>query len=329
MEPRVLSWGGEVNLPGPTDVRLMLIAGFGSGPETLRRLGEHVHERVGASVVITPLAAHTGDAQAFYRSRAWHYLREAEQRFLALWAERQAPLLLGGYSTGALVALLIGARHPAKVAGLVLVSPALRLSATGRRLVGYTFGSVYYIGLPLGMLLTVAGLAWQARKRGWTRERRWLGQAGSVSAFAAAALALRRITVPLDTGGPMARGGEQVLPPHFARASLATGSTLVPLQLAARWRLSRVTLPICFVFGEEDTVVDIRFASLRTAHRRDTELHIVPHAPHRVVTHEECHAIIADFVARTAAERRAPAGLLNHVDEPDAPALDGVPEAGA
>jgi pimeloyl-ACP methyl ester carboxylesterase len=330
MEPRVLPWGGEISLPGSSGLRVMLIAGFGSGPETLRGLGEHLRDHVGASVLIAPLAAHTGDARAFYRSRGWHYFREAEERFLALWAEKQEPLLLGGYSTGGLVALLIGARHPAKVAGLVLMSPALRLSATGKQLVGYTFGSVYYVGLPLGMLLTAAGLAWEARKHGWTRGRRWLGLAGSAGAFAAAAVALRRITVPLEGGGPMERDGEEILPPHFARASLATGSTLVPLQLAARWRLSHVELPICLVFGEEDTVVDIRFARLRTAGRHNAELRIVPHAPHRVVTHEGCHAVVADFVARTAATSRRADARLQEVDEQAVPAVVGLPgESGA
>ena len=321
MEPRALPWGDEISLPGSSDTRLLLIAGFGSGPETLRALGQRVHDRTGASVVITPLAAHRGDTGAFYRSRAWHYLREAERRFLTLWEERRAPVLLGGYSTGALVALLIGARHPAKVAGLVLVSPALRLSATSKQLVGYSFGSVYYFGLPVGMLLTVAGLAWQARKRGWTRERQWLRQAGSFSAFAAAALALRRITVPLNTGGPMTRDGEEVLPPHFARASLATGSTLVPLQLAARWQLSRMELPICFVYGGDDAVVDVRFTRLRVARRPRAELHIVPRAPHRVVTVEGCHTIVAGFVARTAAGRRAAEARPDGVDERAMPPL--------
>jgi pimeloyl-ACP methyl ester carboxylesterase len=330
MEPRALPWGDEISLPGSSDTRLLLIAGFGSGPETLRALGQRVRDRTGASVVITPLAAHRGDTGAFYRSRAWHYLREAERRFLTLWEERRAPVLLGGYSTGALVALLIGARHPAKVAGLVLVSPALRLSATSKQVVGYSFGSVYYFGLPVGMLLTVAGLAWQARKRGWTRERQWLRQAGSFSAFAAAALALRRITVPLDTGGPMIRDGEEVLPPHFARASLATGSTLVPLQLAARWQLSRMELPICFVFGEDDTVVDIRFARMRAAGRRNTELRIVPHAPHRVVTHEGCHDVVSDFVARTAATSPGAVARSDEVDEQAVPTLAELPgESGA
>jgi pimeloyl-ACP methyl ester carboxylesterase len=179
------------------------------------------------------------------------------------------------------------------------------------------------------MLLTVAGLAWQARKRGWTRERRWLGQAGSFSAFAAAALALRRITVPLDTGGPMARDGEDVLPPHFARASLATGSSLVPLQLVARWRLSRLEVPLCFVFGEDDTVVDVRFARLRAAQRPRAELHIVPRAPHRVVTLDECHAVVADFVTRTEAGSARADGRFAQVDEPRTPALVDLPgEAG-
>ena len=47
-----------------------------------------------------------------------------------------------------LMALLIAARHPAKIAGLILASPALRLSRTDRQILGYTIGSVYYVLLP-------------------------------------------------------------------------------------------------------------------------------------------------------------------------------------
>jgi pimeloyl-ACP methyl ester carboxylesterase len=90
-----------------------------------------------------------------------------------------------------------------------------------------------------------------------------------------------------------------VLPPHFTRASLLSGSTLIPVQLVARWQLRRLSLPVCFVFGEDDTVVDVRFGTMRARATRNAELHVVPKAPHRVVTVDECHRIVCEFVGRT------------------------------
>lgn len=300
MTLRSLPWSAEIQLDGTGANAVMLLAGFGSGPETLRDLAQHVHDAIGATALVVGLSRHTGDPRAFYRSRSWHYLRDAERRFLEFWQARgKRPVHLGGYSTGALLALLIGARHPSKVAGLILVSPALRLSTRGKQLVGYTFGSLYYVGLPLSLLTSALLIARYARKRGWTRQRRWFSELGSLAVFASAALGLRNITVPLSDSGPMTRDGEEVLAPHFKRASLATGSTLVPLQLAARWRLRRIALPVCFVFGELDPVVDVRFGTLQASRHEQAEFHVVPRASHRVVTEQECHAIVAEFVERT------------------------------
>jgi pimeloyl-ACP methyl ester carboxylesterase len=280
----------------------MLLAGFGSGPETLRTLGEALREKVGATVLLAALPRHTGDRAAFARSRAWHYVAEAEARFLRFAADADSPVFLGGYSTGALIALILAARHPSRVAGLVLASPALRLSRTDRTLVAYTVGSLYYLGLPLALLGGAAAMAWRSRREGWTPHRRLLGLFGLTAIATAAAAGLRALSVPLRDSGPLVTAdGEEVLPPHFARASLLTGSTLVPLQLIARWRLRRIALPVCLVFGELDDVVDVRFGTVRAAEAVQGEFHVVPEAPHRVVTTAECHAIVARFVRRRLA----------------------------
>jgi pimeloyl-ACP methyl ester carboxylesterase len=301
MVPRELPWTNEVRLAGAARGRVMLLSGFGSGPETLRPLGEALRETLGATVLLTALARHTGDPATFARSRAWHYVGEAEARFLAFAEERDEPLVLGGYSTGALVALVLAARHPSRVAGLVLASPALRLSRTDRTLVAYTAGSLYYVGLPLALLGGLAAIALRGRRRGW-RHRHALGAAGLAAVAAAAAAGLRAVTVPLREGGPIrTAAGEEVLPPHFTHASLLTGSSLLPLQLVARWRLRRTTLPVCLVFGELDDVVDVRFGTVRAARAAQGEFHVVPDAPHRVVTSAGCHTAVAGFARRVLA----------------------------
>jgi pimeloyl-ACP methyl ester carboxylesterase len=312
---RELPWSTEILLEGSGGGRVMFVSGFGSGPETLRELGERLHEDRGATVLLTALARHTGDERLFFGSRAWHFFRAAERRFLEFWSGGRSPVHLGGYSTGALVALIIAARHPAKVAGLVLASPVLRTSATATQLVGYTVGSVYYVLLPVGLLASLVLLAIQSRRRDWPHRRTALGALVSACTFASAAWAMRRLRVPLRSGGgAVTRDGEQVLPPHFTRASLVSGSTLVPLQLVARWRLQNVRMPVCIVFGGEDQVVDVSFGTLQTSKSHNAELHVVPRAPHRVVSHEECHAIVSAFVDRTAREAARRASALAGVD---------------
>jgi pimeloyl-ACP methyl ester carboxylesterase len=260
---------------------------------------------VGATVNLASLPRHTGNAQEFLRSRSWQYLREGERAVLAFWEERRTPIVLGGYSTGALLALVIAARHPDKVAALVLASPSLRLSRTEQQLVGYTVSSAYYVVLPLALMASLLGVAYQHHRKRWARGRVAIGALGSIAVFTTATLGLRALTVPLSHGGPITRGGEEVLPPQFARASLLGGSTLVPLQLAARWRLRRLRLPVCLVFGEEDQVVDVRFGTMRAARNTMAELHVVPRAPHRVVSVAECHDKVCAFVERAFARQAA------------------------
>lgn len=300
MDLPTLPWSHEILIPGSGQARVMLIGGFGAGPESLRELGDAIAARAGATVLVAGIARHTGDAREFLRSRSWHFLNEAERRFLSFWQEGGHPVLLGGYSTGALLALLIAARHPDKVTALVLASPALRLARAEKQVVGYAVGSFYYIALPAALLGSLLALAWGRHRGRRSSKSALVGALGSVAVVATAAAGVRSLTVPLETSLPLTRDGQQVLPPHFTRASLVTGSTLVPLQLVARWRLRRLTLPVCLVFGEEDEVVDVRFATLQAAASRRTELHVVPKAPHRVVTVGECHSIVCDFVARHA-----------------------------
>jgi len=316
MPPKVLPWTDQIVLPGGGPGRVMLLAGFGSSPETLRDLGRALQERAGATVVLSALPRHEGDESVFLRSRGWHYVREAERRFLRVWQAAQTPVHLGGYSTGALLALLLAARHPSKVAGLILISPALRLAGGDKALVAYTVGSTYYLGLPLAMLGSVAAVAWHTRRGSWGRSRALLSIAGSVAVVGAAALGLRALTVPLPPGEPLRRDGADVLAPHFRRASLVGGSTLLPLQLVARWRLRRLSLPVCLVFGERDAVVDVRFGTLRAAENRFAELHVVPGAPHRVSTFPTCHDIVSDFVLRTMREPGPAPRRAAEVDEP-------------
>jgi pimeloyl-ACP methyl ester carboxylesterase len=292
---RELAWASELRFAADGPRAALFFGGFGASPEPWRPLALRL-QRDGWSVLVSALGRHTGDAALFHRSRTWHYYADALRRLRRLGQERHAPVLLGGYSTGALIALLLAARYPERVAGLVLVSPVLRTAKTQTQLVGYSFGSLYYVGLPLAMLATTLALAARARSGG-TRMSLLVRALASTSIVAAAALGMRNVTVPLRSGGPMLVDGEEVLPPHFQRVSLVTGSTLVPLQLVARRRLPDVSAPTCVVFGSEDDVVDVEFGVAQAARLRHAEAHVVPGAPHRVVVHPLCVDVVAEFAA--------------------------------
>ncbi len=304
MTLRQLPWETEFDLPGRDGARALLLGGFGAGPDNLRPLAARL-QALGLSVHAAALGRHTGDQAVFERSRTWHYYADALRRFRR--EASAAPggrVLLGGYSTGALVALLLAVRHPAQVAGLVLVSPVLRTARTSTQLVGYSFGSLYYIGLPLAAAGATLGLAVTLRRHGW-RGRGWfLRAAGTLAVLGTATAGLRRITVPLRPGVPLLVDGEQVLPAHFTRASLLTGSTLVPLQLAARTRLRDLRVPACFVFGGADDVVDVPFGVASARRVPGAEVHVVPGAPHRVVATRECAEIVAEFWEQEIGSRK-------------------------
>lgn len=290
---RELPWSPQLEFPAAGDRHAFFLGGFGASPEPWRPLAQRLH-REGWSVRVTALGRHTGDAALFRRSRTWHYYADASRRLRELTEVAGRPVLLGGYSTGALVAILLAARHPQRVSGLVLVSPVLRTARSRQQVVGYSFGSAYYLGLPLAMLGTVLVLAARARAGG-NRPRLLVRALASTGIVAAAALGMRNVTVPLRSGGPMVVDGEEVLPPHFARASLVTGSTLVPLQVMARRQLADVGVPTCLVFGADDDVVDVGYGVRQAAALPSAQVHVVPGAPHRVVVHPACLDIVSGF----------------------------------
>lgn len=302
MDPQTLPWESEIVLAGSGRGRVLLIGGFGAGPEPLRALGERLQQQ-GAEVVITALGRHVGDPEIFRSSRTWHYYLSAARRLRPWLEDSGPPIILGGYSTGALVAALLAASAGRRASGLVLISPVLRTAKTQTQWIGYGVGALYYAGLPLAMLATTLAIVAKGRRLGFDRSRVALRVGATAAIVAAAALGMRRVTVPLRDGGPIDRAGHLVVPPHFSRASLVSGSTLVPLQAAARRRLPTIATPSCVLFGEQDDVVDVGFGVACARRMADAEVHVVDGAPHRVVVHPRCHDIVAAFVARRLVDR--------------------------
>lgn len=296
-----LDWITEIRLDVPVTPpnkvqRVLMFSGFASSPEVLRDLGTAIHERLPASVLMHGLAGHTGDEESFYRSRAWHYWREAEELFLRYWKEEGKPIALVGYSTGAIVVLTIAARHPSKVAGIILLSPYLRAKSATRRALSYGVAGFYYLALPL---CAIGGLAYIVRKRkSWPMRRAFALAGGSLLGIAATAKLLSSATVNIGKAPTLMRNGEEVRAPHYERVSIVGGSTLVPFQLLTRWIARKTVVPVTYVFGSDDNVVDVEHGVMVARQNPQAELFVLSNAQHRIVTEPRVSDIVCTAILR-------------------------------
>ncbi len=160
-----LGHGGEIELPGGPDAALVLHGLTGSTLEVLP-LVERLH---GAGLrVLAPVMAGHGGAPAALRGVPWTAWVEKADRDLARLAGARR-VFVAGLSMGALVACALAAAHPDRVAGLVLLAPALELTWPGR------------LGARLGLLPVVrdvVALKWYSDVRDPALRRRSFGLAG-------------------------------------------------------------------------------------------------------------------------------------------------------
>jgi len=322
---RKLDWITEIRLDVPVTPpdkvqRVMMFSGFGSSPEVLRDLGTAIHERLPASVLMHGLAGHTGDEHSFYRSRAWHYWREAEDLFLQYWKEDGSPLALVGYSTGANVVLTIAARHPSKVAGIILLSPYLRSRSTATRALSYGIAGLYYLALPLGALAGLAYILRRRRRESWPKRRAFALAGGSLLGVAAVARLLSSATISLGTAPTLMRDGEEVRAPHYERVSVVGGSTLVPFQLLTRWIARKTVVPVTYIFGGKDNVVDVEHGVMIAQKNPQADLVVLSNAQHRVVTEPRVIDIVCAAILRSFHED---AGRQQEFADVDITAEDG------
>jgi pimeloyl-ACP methyl ester carboxylesterase len=320
---RNLNWITEIRLDaGPnTGQRVMMFSGFASSPEVLRDLGTAIHERLPATVLMHGLPRHSGDEKAFYRSRAWHYWREAEEIFLSFWKEEEKPIALVGYSTGANVALTIAARHPSKVSGIILLSPYLLSRSVSTRAMSYGIAGLYYLGLPMFAIGSVAYACRKLRRKSWSKRQALQLAAFSLAGSVAAATIMRSATVSIGKSPTLMRDGEEVRAPHFERASMIGGATLVPFQLITRWIARKTMIPITYVFGVDDSVVDVEYGVMMARQNPRADLLVLSNAQHRVVTEPAvcdiiCTAILKGFDEESTRQKEfADVDITPEIDE--------------
>lgn len=99
---------------------VLLLHGFGDTPQSLARLGHHLHE-TGWTVSIPLLPGHGRSLQAFAASGAEDWLNAARAELAELRSEHYPVFLLGQSMGGALATIL--AAESADVPGLILLAP--------------------------------------------------------------------------------------------------------------------------------------------------------------------------------------------------------------
>lgn len=105
---------------------VVLLHGLAGSPVEMRYIANGL-ARDGYNVYCPELAGHGSRAQGLATSTWQDWYKSAEDALLMMAAECDT-VVVGGLSTGAVLALLLAAKHPSKVAGLALYSPTLWLN---------------------------------------------------------------------------------------------------------------------------------------------------------------------------------------------------------
>ncbi len=129
---------------GPVGV--LLIHGLGGTPIEMRNVAQSLAAD-GMTVLACQLAGHGGTEEdlAAASHEDWYASAEAA---LALLESRCTTVLVGGLSMGALLAALLAARNPKRVAGLIMLAPTLRYD--GWSIPWYSFLLPLLIKTPIG-----------------------------------------------------------------------------------------------------------------------------------------------------------------------------------
>jgi esterase/lipase len=228
---------------GDNDPWIYWLGGYSATVAPFKDLVTHMSDTYKVNVVASSLAGHTGSFWDFATVRSWDWYLEAEKEFLALQARVKKPIIVAGISTGGLVALLLAARHPDKVKGVITDAAALRL----KKSTDYIFLSaallLFYGGLmaPLFFWLLIGSVPLLA----------WLG-------FSAACLmvgsVLRSNLVP-----PEAKLDDQErVRLYHSILPVVTTSTLPVLQLLTWVVLPFVRRPTLVCHGVHDYVIPVQ-----------------------------------------------------------------------
>lgn len=125
--------------PKPRPLGVVLVHGFLASPAELREFGEQLFE-LGFPVLGVRLKGH-GTSPWDLRERSWQDWHESVQRGYAIMAEFAPRIALVGFSTGGALSLILAAKRPPRLAGVVAASVPMKFQDRGMRFVPLVHGA--------------------------------------------------------------------------------------------------------------------------------------------------------------------------------------------
>lgn len=270
-------------------IGVLLIHGLCGSPSEIRYVANGL-SRSGYTVVCPHLAGH-GGSEADLMATTWQDWYDSAEKGLEELAATCETVIVGGLSTGAVLSLMLAARHRDKVDAVALYSPTLWLS--GRQIPWY---------LPFLRLI----------------DNKWLAN-------------LFRFPVPIHVGikdrrirdfikGAMASPGAKVAP-----SSTPGGAVLERRRLAKEvmQKLGSITQPVLILHAREDDYAGLDNAAyLQRELAGPVDLVVLEDSYHMVTVDRQRHVVLdrtAAFVSRIAgsitdAMRNKPAARLRVVE---------------
>jgi pimeloyl-ACP methyl ester carboxylesterase len=256
---------------------VLLIGGLAKTGYDWRPLLPHLRKK--AHVYAEPLARHTGRMWDLRRCRPWNMWKEAERRFLELSAQAGEPIVVGGFSTGALIAYFLYKRYPEKVSALILVGCPTWLQKRWKPPVMLASLAAYYSGFLVGACALFFGSYQLA-----------LGAFGISAALFFVTLSAVRAVDGLK------KTRLQIVEPRYDRLPLITASWLILMQWHFRSVAEKANVPVLLLHGEKDDLISWSAAAW-TAQKLGVEPEsflIVDGSPHAVlIGHQRGRAIEA------------------------------------
>ncbi|MGE0022269.1 MAG: alpha/beta hydrolase [Hyphomicrobium sp.] len=264
---------------GSGRVGVLLIHGLCGSPSEIRFVANGL-TRDGHTVLCPPLAGH-GGSEADLMATGWRDWYASAEKGLEELARTCDTVIVGGLSTGAVLGLMLAARHPDKVHAVALYSPTLWLS--GRQIPWY---------MPLFRMI----------------DSKWVAN-------------LFRLPVPLHVGikdkrirdfitGALAADGSRLSTPGGAVLERRRLAKVVTKELGA------ITQPVLIVHAREDDYAGLDNAAyLQRELAGPVDLVVLEDSYHMVTVDRQRHVVLdrtTSFIARIAASfgaagKRAPA----------------------
>ena len=265
-----LPWEGHVRYEctGDPAKAVYMLSGLGVTARVWHRAFNSFRTS-GATVVAESLAGHDGCKKKFSRVTRQQWYRAAESELLRLYENGGQPVVLAGFSAGALLAILLTIRNPKAVRMLLLTGYCPKIENVMKRGFLNTCGFAHAFVPPLRPLLRLLSFSAEGSTRPDLLTEEYLEQ------------------------------------PRFARFSFASILALMELQVLAEAGILTTSCPVHFFHGRHDrrtgvATVEATIRSMEQYGQTGVKLHVFEQSAHCVPLGPEGEAFTKVLCASAA-----------------------------